>query len=118
MAKKLHSVQIALARKAAALKQQSAPRIEELPDLADEPAPAGERRKGAHGARAPPEDVRLLSKFQVLEITNKSYPTLWAMMVAGRFPRPVVVGNENRWISSEVAEWIQALPRRKLKGDA
>ena len=68
--------------------------------------------------RLPPAEVRLLSKHEVMDITGKSYPTLWSWMTKGTFPKPVVCGHENRWIASEVAAWIQALPRRRLKGDA
>ena len=115
-----YAAQIALAQKAAKLAEanKATARIpDDPPEIANEPVPAGERRKRAHGARAPP-DVRLLSKHEVLDLVGKSYPTLWAWMVAGRFPKPVVVGNENRWFASEVAEWVRSPPRRRLKGDA
>ena len=65
---------------------------------------------------APPE-VRLLSKAEVLERTGRTYPTIWAWERAGKFPRARQLGNRPMWIKSEVDQWIQALPIRKLKGD-
>jgi predicted DNA-binding transcriptional regulator AlpA len=62
--------------------------------------------------------VRLLSKREVLAIVGVSYPTLWSMMCANTFPRSRKVGGQSKWLSSEVAAWLAALPRSRLKGDA
>jgi predicted DNA-binding transcriptional regulator AlpA len=80
------------------------------------------RRKHArvHGARGPPPK-RLLDKHDVLAITGLSYPTIWAWMRDGKFPRSRVVGGKNGrtvWLASEVDAWLAALPLRPLKGDA
>ena len=70
-----------------------------------------------HAPRAPP-DTRLLSKPEVLAIANVTYPTLWAWMRAGGFPRSRVVGGRSMWLSTEVEAWLAELPIRHLKGDA
>jgi len=72
-----------------------------------------------HGARAPPPLAaeRLLTKREVLDIVGLSYPTVWAWMRAGRFPRSRIVGGRSMWRSSEVDAWLAALPMRPLKGD-
>jgi predicted DNA-binding transcriptional regulator AlpA len=69
-----------------------------------------------HGARAPP--VRLLDKYDILSITHVTFPTVWAWMRAGTFPRSRVVGGKSMWLSSEVEQWLVDLPVRALKGDA
>jgi predicted DNA-binding transcriptional regulator AlpA len=61
---------------------------------------------------------RLLSKSEVLAITGVSYPTIWAWMRAGKFPRSRIVGGKSMWLSTEIEEWLAALPVRPLKGDA
>jgi predicted DNA-binding transcriptional regulator AlpA len=73
-------------------------------------------RKHVHGARAPP--VRLLDKGEVTAITNVTFPTLWAWMRAGTFPRSRIVGGKSMWLSSEIDAWLAGLPLRPLKGDA
>jgi predicted DNA-binding transcriptional regulator AlpA len=74
-------------------------------------------RLHAHGARAPPT-VRLLSKAEILAITGVTFPTVWAWMRAGTFPRSRVVGGKSMWLSSEIEQWLMELPLRALKGDA
>ena len=60
---------------------------------------------------------RLASKRQVLEAVGLSYPTIWARMREGTFPRSIRVGGKSFWYFDEVAEWINSLPRSALKGD-
>jgi predicted DNA-binding transcriptional regulator AlpA len=76
----------------------------------EQPADAAVVRPGA----------RLLSKNEILAKVNLSYPSVWKLMLAGAFPRPVViggaVGGKNAWFEHEVDAWIAALPRRRLKG--
>ena len=60
---------------------------------------------------------RLLTKNQVLARIGVTFPTVWAWMRAGEFPRAVVVGNKSMWHEQEINAWITALPRRDLKGD-
>ena len=87
--------------------------------LAGELLPRNHDREHTHGARAPPPLVeRLLSKYEVMTITGMSYPTLWAWMRDGRFPRSRIVGGKSMWLSTEIEEWLAGLPVRPLKGDA
>jgi predicted DNA-binding transcriptional regulator AlpA len=88
--------------------------------LAADSVPDGHDRKHAHGARAPPHSpfgIRLLSKPEVLAITGVTFPTIWAWMRAGTFPRSRIVGGKSMWISTEIEQWLGALPLRALKGD-
>jgi predicted DNA-binding transcriptional regulator AlpA len=64
-----------------------------------------------------PPAVRLLDKHEVMAIANCSYPTLWAWMRAGTFPRSRIVGGKSMWLSTEIDEWLAQLPVRRLKGD-
>jgi predicted DNA-binding transcriptional regulator AlpA len=69
---------------------------------------------------AAPGVVHLLDKQQVVAITGVTFPTIWAWMKDGRFPRGRVVGgnsSKTMWLSSEVEAWLSALPVRKLQGD-
>lgn len=67
---------------------------------------------------ADPPLEHLLDRHEVCAIANVAYPTLWAWMRAGTFPRARVAGGKNQWLASEVAAWVAALPMRSLKGDA
>ena len=72
--------------------------------------------KAANDAlRGPP---RLLSKREVLDRVGLTYPTLWAWMRAGNFPRSRELGGRVAWLESEIEVWMNALPIRRLKGDA
>jgi prophage regulatory protein len=85
--------------------------------LADELPRRKHENERVHGARAPPLE-RLLSKHDVVALTNLSYPTLWAWMRDGKFPRSRVVGGKSMWLSTEIDAWVAGLPKRRLKGDA
>ena len=61
--------------------------------------------------------TRLLSKAQVLARVPVTFPTLWAWMRKGEFPRARSIGGKSVWIESEIEAWIAARPVRKLKGD-
>jgi predicted DNA-binding transcriptional regulator AlpA len=71
-----------------------------------------------HAAHAPPT-LRLLNRHEVCAITGMSYPTLWAWMRSGRFPRSRTTGGKGKvmWLSTEVEAWVNALPKSVLKGD-
>ncbi len=62
--------------------------------------------------------ARLISKPDVLERTDLSYPFIWRLMLRGEFPRSLQVGGKTCWYEHEIDAWINNLPRRKLKGDA
>lgn len=56
-------------------------------------------------------------KTEVCALTNATFPSIWAWMRAGTFPRARVVGGRSMWLSTEVDAWLAALPVRPLKGD-
>ena len=121
------AAQVAFAKKAAALKAASPPQAASFP-----PIPPKTRylaaaakvleqhqhdRQQVHAPRAPP-DTRLLSKPEVLAIVGVTFPSLWAWMRAGTFPRSRIVGGRSMWRSDEIDEWLAGLPIRPLKGDS
>ena len=117
------AAQVAASKKAAAIKAaaKQPQRLwlqtlaRQLPPLTDESLPsAPERMCAAHQSQGPP---RLLDKAQVCAIANVSFPTVWAWMRAGQFPRSRVVGGKSMWLSTEIEAWLVALPVRVLKGD-
>lgn len=122
-AKKKRAAQVAVAKKAAALKAVADKKKPQSPWLrqAALTAPAQiktsfpEQIGTAHQSQVPP---RLMSKAEVLKIAHASYPTVWAWMRGGAFPRSRIVGGKSMWLSNEVDQWLAALPLRQLKGDA
>jgi predicted DNA-binding transcriptional regulator AlpA len=94
--------------------------IEANQALAAKPLARGEhddRRVRAAGAPPARLGAHLLSKREVLAITNVTFPTIWAWMRAGTFPRSRVVGGKSMWLSTDIEAWLAALPVRQLKGD-
>ena len=69
-------------------------------------------------AEAPSVGERLLAKREVCRIVGATFPTVWAWQRAGKFPRSRSVGGKSMWLESEIRQWMQALPVRRLKGDA
>jgi prophage regulatory protein len=61
--------------------------------------------------------VRLISKPEVLDRVGVTFPTIWKWMREGKFPRSRELGGKVAWIESEIEAWIAALPVRRLKGD-
>ena len=84
---------------------------------ADGPVDQSKKPDHSHGPRGPPA-LHLLDKAEVCRIANVTFPTIWAWMRAGKFPRSRVVGGKSMWRSDEVAAWMSALPVRRFKGDA
>jgi predicted DNA-binding transcriptional regulator AlpA len=76
-----------------------------------------------HVADRSQDPPRLLSKSQICAITGFSFPTIWGWMRQNppRFPRSRVIGSggssKSVWLSTEVEQWMAALPVRRLKGD-
>jgi prophage regulatory protein len=61
---------------------------------------------------------RLIFKPELLERVGLSYSTVWQLMRKNRFPRSVAVTDGRvAWREDEIEEWIEALPRQRLKGD-
>ena len=79
-------------------------------------AALGETPEHEPGQRGPP-GFRLLTKREVLDITGVSYVSLWTWMREGKFPRARTVVGRSMWFSTEVEDWLNHLPVRKLKGD-
>jgi predicted DNA-binding transcriptional regulator AlpA len=79
------------------------------------PAPA---RDDPDQPSAAPAPLRLIDKRTLLAKVPLSYPTIWALMRSGEFPRSRAVG-EGRifWVEHEVDQWIAARPVARLKGD-
>jgi predicted DNA-binding transcriptional regulator AlpA len=67
--------------------------------------------------KASSEPQRLLSKPEVIELTGRSFPTIWNWMINNKFPRARDCNGRPVWIAAEVDDWINALPIRRLKGD-
>lgn len=63
------------------------------------------------------QSPRLLKKTEVCALANATFPSIWAWMRAGTFPRARVVGGRSMWLSTEVEQWLASLPVRRLKGD-
>lgn len=68
-------------------------------------------------AVAPASPARFISKKEVLARVGVSYPTLWAWMVAGQFPRSRELGGKVAFVEAEVEAWIVNRPVRRLKCD-
>ena len=75
----------------------------------------------AQHPRPPPPLIEglpvLLDKRQVCALCQRSYDTIWRLMRAGKFPRGRFLGSKLAWDLREVTDFIDQLPRQKLKGD-
>jgi predicted DNA-binding transcriptional regulator AlpA len=68
-------------------------------------------------AEAERSATRLISKQEVLRRVGVTFPTLWAWMRAGKFPRSRELGGKAAWVEAEIEAWITGLPEREYKGD-
>jgi predicted DNA-binding transcriptional regulator AlpA len=68
-------------------------------------------------ASAIPPHIQVLGRHEIVALTGRSYPTIWAMMRKGAFPRSRILGGKSAWLVSEIEEWLSSLPTRPLKGD-
>lgn len=60
-------------------------------------------------------DVAILRKRQVENLTGRSYSSLRRDMAAGLFPRPLQLGPRSiGWRASEIESWLEARPRAAL----
>jgi predicted DNA-binding transcriptional regulator AlpA len=62
--------------------------------------------------------VGFLDKREVLAVVGCTYPALWGWQLAGTFPRARIVFGKSKWSADVIADWIDRLPPRPLKGDA
>jgi predicted DNA-binding transcriptional regulator AlpA len=124
---KQRAAQVAAGNKAAATKAANAakakaaalintPGLENRTEVAATASIHNHDSQHVHAARAPP-DFRLLTKREILDLTGVSFVTIWTWMRAGKFPRSREVGGRSMWFSTEVENWLNGLPVRKLKGD-
>ena len=60
-------------------------------------------------------EAKLLSKAAVLEITGRTFPTIWSWMRAGKFPSARDLNGRPVWIRSEIDRYINNLPKRAYK---
>ncbi|MGB3746189.1 MAG: AlpA family phage regulatory protein [Xanthobacteraceae bacterium] len=79
--------------------------------------PAFARKAAALRAASGRPETHLLTKPEILAIAGVTYPTIWAWMRAGMFPRSRIAGGRSVWRSDEIAKWLAGLPVRPLKGD-
>jgi len=60
---------------------------------------------------------KLLSKPEVLARVGVTFPTIWAWMRAGEFPKPIQLPGNRRvaWLEDELDEWLKGRPRQIYK---
>jgi predicted DNA-binding transcriptional regulator AlpA len=64
----------------------------------------------------PDDTERLMSRGELCRLLGLSYPTIWSMMRAGTFPRPLRIStNRVAWLRSEVLAFIRNLERQEYK---
>ena len=60
--------------------------------------------------------IDLLTLDEVLDMLKCSRASIYAWMdgcgAAPPFPRPIKIGSGNRWVKSEILEWVAAQPRQ------
>jgi|SRR5262249_4475331 len=61
--------------------------------------------------------VGLLDKHEVTAVAGTSFKTIWEWMRASKFPRSRVVAGKSKWPAADIADWLDGLPVRALKGD-
>ena len=56
------------------------------------------------------EEFRLLNKHEVCRLAGVSHATLYRLVKAGRFPKPLKIGPQaSRWRSDEIAAHLDRL---------
>jgi predicted DNA-binding transcriptional regulator AlpA len=61
--------------------------------------------------------LRFIGRAEVEHRTDLTYPTIWKMMRAKKFPRARENGGKNSWIEAEINAWIRDRPITVLKGE-
>lgn len=56
-------------------------------------------------------EIKLLRLKAVLEKTGMGKTKLYRMVKLGQFPRPVEIVGSRAWLSSEIDQWIESLPK-------
>jgi predicted DNA-binding transcriptional regulator AlpA len=139
LTEKRTAAQVPLAKKAAALKTASRKTGGTLPVILNQTqtacttraSDAKAKRNGvearAHPTRGPPDlasvheriahRVGLIDKREVVAITGVTFPSIWDWMRKGKFPRCHIVVGKSKWHAADIADWIDGLKQRPLKGD-
>ena len=66
---------------------------------------------------APPIGRKVLFKREVLRRVPYSYPHIWKLMRADKFPRARKLHGRSVWYEDELDAFLNGLPMRKYKGD-
>jgi predicted DNA-binding transcriptional regulator AlpA len=61
------------------------------------------------------DDLGLIYKPELIEIVGLCFVTIWGLVRQHRFPQPRVLAGKTCWLRGEIAQWLQALPRREYK---
>ena len=62
---------------------------------------------------------RIIRKPELLDSIGLSYPTVWRLEKAGKFPKRIQLGgNSVGWVESEIVEWLKSRPRLIAEGAA
>jgi predicted DNA-binding transcriptional regulator AlpA len=76
----------------------------------------------AHFSAPPPvtdevgrKPIRMLSKMEICDRANLTFPTIWEMIRDGKFPAGREVRGRTLWLESEFEDWCNNLPVRKYK---
>jgi prophage regulatory protein len=82
-----------------------------LPQPKDEAnKPAGVESIKDRAAPDEPRPRRMVNEKEVLEIVKVGRSTLWRMVQAGKFPKPVhVATNRRTWFLDQIIEWQNSL---------
>jgi len=66
--------------------------------------------------------TNLLTRAQLLARVPLSFPTIWKLMRAGKFPRSHCLDEgkfaKSFWYEHEIEAWMASLPIKRLLGDA
>ena len=60
--------------------------------------------------------TELFTRHEVQALLKCSRSSLYAWMESAAFPKPIKLGSTNRWVPSEIAEWVALRPRASIGG--
>jgi len=63
----------------------------------------------------PPPLPPYYTKKEVLAFVRRTWPALWNMVRAGKFPKPHALFGEPIWFADDVRAWFATLPERSYK---
>jgi predicted DNA-binding transcriptional regulator AlpA len=91
------------------------------PRIASRPPAPPEREQPRLPVQLPPPQfegpARLLTKAEVVELTGRSWVTLWEWQQQGKFPRARDLNGRPVWWSPDIQAFLAGLPVRRIKGD-